>query len=96
MNKLSLPVAISISLLAFGITDAASAHSRCDGDFESVNGNWIATRYCQRQVANAIAHNEHMRVSQRPSRSNEMTPDEYCRWHAADIRTQTYCSSYND
>lgn len=94
MSKVAL--AISISLLAFGISDTATAHQRCDGDFESVNGSWVATRYCQRQVANRIAHEEHMRVSQHTSGPNDMTPEEYCRWHAADIRTQTYCSSYND
>jgi hypothetical protein len=93
MNK--LVTAISISLLASGMTTVASAHGRCDGDFQFIHGSWIATPYCQELVANRMARREHMRVSQHASRYSE-TPDEYCRWHNAQIETSTFCSSYND
>lgn len=91
-----LPLALSVSLLAFGMTSAASAQPKCNGDFALVDGSWVATRYCQRLVAREIAREDHERISQHPTRSNDMTPEEYCRWHAADIRTETYCSSYNE
>lgn len=94
MNK--LPLAISISLLAFGMTNAASAQSRCDGDFELIHGNWIATRHCQRLVAERIANRDHAHITRHTERAGDMTPDEFCRWHNAEIETSTYCSSYND
>jgi hypothetical protein len=93
MNKTA--IAISISLLAFGTATSANAHARCDGDFQFIHGNWIATPYCQESAANRIAHREHMRVSQHASRSSE-TAEEYCRWHNGEIETSTFCSSYND
>jgi hypothetical protein len=87
--------AASASLLALGIATAASAHARCDGDFELVNGSWIATRYCQRQVAEHIANAEHSHITHHTVRSSDMTPEEFCRWNRANIETYTYCSSYN-
>jgi hypothetical protein len=93
MNKPA--IAISISLLALGMATAASAHARCDGDFQYVRGNWIATPYCQELAADRIVHREHLRLSQHASRYTE-TPDEYCRWHGANIETSTFCSEYND
>jgi hypothetical protein len=89
-------VTICFSLLAMGaIGDAANAHSRCDGDFELINGSWIATPHCQEAVAEAVARERHMHVSERPSRANEWTPEEFCRW-AGDSRTSTYCLNYVD
>lgn len=85
----------SVLVLSVGGT-AALAHSRCDGDFELSNGEWVATRHCQREAANEVARENHERISQHPTRPNEMTPDEFCRWNGHDIRTQPYCDSYRD
>jgi len=75
---------------------AASAQSQCDGDFELVNGSWVATRHCQRLVAEHIANKEHAHITRHTVRTGDMTPEEFCRWHNGEIETSTYCSSYND
>lgn len=94
MSKFSL--AASVSLIVLGFATAASAHARCDGDFQLIHGSWIATRYCQRQVADHVARAEHTRITHHTVSSSDETPEEFCRWHNADIETYTYCSSYND
>jgi hypothetical protein len=90
------PLAASISLLALGFATAASAHARCDGDFQSIHGNWVATRFCQRMEAEHVANEWHSHITRNTVRSTDMTPDEFCRWHNGEIETDTYCSSYND
>jgi len=93
---LKIPVAASMSLLALGFATAASAQARCDGDFQRVNGSWVATRYCQRMSAERVARSEHVHITHRTVRRSDETPEEFCRWHAGQIETETYCSSYND
>lgn len=90
------PLAASISLLALGFASAASAHARCDGDFQLIHGNWIATRYCQRLTAEHVANAKHTHITRHTMRSTDESPDEFCRWHNGEIETDTYCSSYND
>ncbi|CCB64737.1 conserved exported protein of unknown function [Hyphomicrobium sp. MC1] len=94
MHKFSL--AVSVSLLALGFATAASAHARCDGDFQFINGSWIATRYCQRAEAEHVARAEHTHITHHTVSSRDETPEEFCRWHNGQIETDTYCSSYND
>lgn len=94
MNRFSL--AAPISLLALGFASVASAQARCDGDFQLIHGNWIATRYCQRLTAEHVANAEHSHIARHATRSSDETPDEFCRWHNGEIETDTYCSSYND
>ncbi len=94
MSKLPLAAAVSLSVLT--IATAAGAHARCDGDFQFVHGNWVATRYCQRAVAEHVANRYHEHITNHAVRSSDMRPDEFCRWHNAEIETSTYCSSYND
>jgi hypothetical protein len=89
-------VAISISLLISAMTaGAASAHARCDGDFELVNGSWVATRECQRHEAEKVSREMHMHISRHPSASNEWSADEFCRGNP-DIRVSTFCAAYRD
>ncbi len=91
-----LPIALSATFLVFGMATAASAQSRCDGDFELIHGNWIATRHCQRLAAERVANRDHTHITRHTERAGGMTPDEFCRWHVGEIETETYCSSYND
>lgn len=93
---LKIPVAATISLLALGFATAASAQGRCDGDFQMVNGSWVATRHCQRMAAERVAHAEHAHITRHTVRQGDETPEEFCRWHNGEIETDTYCSSYND
>ncbi len=94
MRYLSLATVAAIA--SMGLANVASAQGRCDGDFELVHGSWVATRYCQRMVAERIANAEHAHITRHTIRPTDETPDEFCRWHNGEIETSTYCSSYND
>lgn len=92
----SLFVAVSAALLATGISvSSASAHARCDGDFELVHGSWVATRACQEHEAERVSRQMHMHISEHPSGGSEWSAEEFCRGNP-DIRVATFCSSYRD
>lgn len=76
-------------------TAAASAHSRCDGDFQMIEGRWIATRACQQQAAERGADESHMHIARHPSGPNEESTEEFCRGNP-DIRYSTLCAAYKD
>jgi hypothetical protein len=94
MQKAS--AAIAFSVLALGFATAANAHARCNGDFEHINGGWVATRFCQRLTAERVANSEHAHITHHTVHMRDETPEEFCRWHNGEIETDTYCSSYND
>lgn len=89
--------AIGLALCLFAATAVpqARAHSRCDGDFERVGGDWVATRRCQEHEANKVARELHRHVTDWPSTENDVTPDEFCRGNN-DIRVSTFCAAYKD
>ena len=91
-NLLSL-LSISFIISIMG-TAAASAHSRCDGDFQMIEGRWIATRACQQQAAERGAEESHMHIARHPSGPNEESTEEFCRGNP-DIRVSTLCAAYN-
>lgn len=92
----SFVVAVSAVLLAAGVSaTAASAHARCDGDFELVQGSWVATRTCQERVAQRIAHQMHRHISAHPSGPYEWSAEEFCRGNP-DIEVSTFCAPYQD
>jgi hypothetical protein len=88
--------AVSVVLLAMGISATpASAYARCDGDFQFVQGSWVATRTCQERVAESISRRMHMHISQHPSGPNEWSAEEFCRGNP-DIEVSTFCAEYKD
>ncbi len=93
MKKISAVISLSVLGLALA-AGTASAQPACDGDFALVDGNWIATRYCQRAEAQKVAAEEHMKISASPIANNEETPSDFCQRNSDDIRTSTYCNSY--
>lgn len=94
MRNLLAALSTSLLLSLMG-SAAASAHSRCDGDFQMIDGHWIATHACQRQEAERGAEESHMRIARHPSRPNEESTEEFCRGNA-DIRYTTLCAPYKD
>jgi hypothetical protein len=92
----SLVVAASAALLAAWITTGAvNAQSRCEGDFEMIQGSWIPTRACRRHEAEHVSQEMHMRISAHPSGANERSAAEFCRGNP-DIRVATFCAPYKD
>jgi len=94
MRKLSSLFSISVVISVMGIVPT-SAHSRCDGDFQMVEGRWIATRTCQQQAAERSAEKSHMHIARHPSGPNEESTEEFCRGNP-DIRYSTLCAAYKD
>ncbi len=88
--------AVSVVLLAMGISATpASAYARCDGDFQFVQGSWVATRTCQEQVVERISRRTDRRISEHPSGPYEGSAEEFCRGNP-DIEVSTFCAEYKD
>jgi hypothetical protein len=95
-NMKKASIIASILLLAAPVASSvAFARSGCDGDFEMVNGRWIAKRHCQRQAAENSARASGARVAHHES-SGGVTREEYCRGvgHLR-IETSSYCAAYS-
>lgn len=96
MDMRNLAVAVSFVLLAIGtIATAANARARCDGNFELVQGSWVATRACQEQVAERIARQTDRRISEHPSGPYEGSAEEFCRGNP-NIEVSSFCAQYRD
>jgi hypothetical protein len=93
MRNLLFALSASLVVSVMGAT-AASAHSMCDGDFQFVDGRWVATRACQLNEAEKVSEERHMHISQHPSGPNEWSTEEFCRGNP-DIRVSTLCAAYN-
>jgi len=92
----NLLLAASTSLLMAGGAVPASAHAVCDGDFQMINGSWVATRACQFREAQKVAQEKHERISESSNRQwYESSPEEFCRGNP-DIRVSTFCAEYKD
>jgi len=92
----SFIIAVYAVLLTTTISvTTASAHAMCDGDFEFVQGSWVATRACQERVAERIAQRMHRHISEHPSGPYEWSPEEFCRGNP-DIEVSTFCAPYQD
>lgn len=88
-------ISVSILLSTIAAANPAFARSRCDGDFQMIDGSWIATRRCQEHEAEKVAREMHRHISESPSSYNDQTPDEFCRGNN-DIRVSNFCAAYKD
>lgn len=93
MRNLLAALSASLFISIVGAA-AASAHSMCDGDFQRIDGRWVATRNCQLSEAEKISEERHMRISRHPSGPNEWSVEEFCSGNP-DIRVTTLCAAYN-
>jgi hypothetical protein len=66
-----------MSLMPLSATPAA-AHIVCQGDFQKVQGSWIATPYCSDHHIARFARKEGENVTGRQVRSNSLLKDELC------------------
>src|SRR5215467_13515098 len=87
--KFLLPIAV----LAVPLSSTANAHIVCHDDFQVVNGQEIATPYCQDNTLASVARAGGRRVSDAQVRNNPGLKDELCRNFGTDIRVKSACAS---
>jgi hypothetical protein len=87
MQKLLVFIAI------LTISTGASARIVCHDDFQVINGQEIATPYCQDNELAHVARGFGRRVSDAEVRNNPALKDELCRYLGSDIRVKTACAS---
>ncbi len=75
MSKISLFI---WALSAISATTPASAEIICQGDFQKVQGNWIATPYCSDHHIAKFADREGQHVTTRQVEKNSLLKEELC------------------
>jgi len=93
--KTLAPLLLFVGTLAAFATPAA-AHIACDGDYQIVEGNEIATPYCSDRTLARVARERGARVTGREVRSNPAIKDDLCRFVGDDPRLTTECAGDND
>lgn len=90
MLKIVAPVLAAVSF------SAVAAHSaiRCDGPYQIIRGDKLATPWCQDNYLAAVARSYGMRVSDSAIRNNPNTKERACRFVGADIRVKDICHGY--
>jgi hypothetical protein len=71
----------------------ATAEIRCNGPYQLVQGQELATPYCQDGYLARVAREYGMRVSASAVRYNPNVKREVCRFIGRDIRVQQICVS---
>jgi hypothetical protein len=86
---------LAFCLAALGVGAAlstpAAAGIKCKKGFQRVEGNLIATPYCQDQYLAQVAREYGFRASARRIRNDPNYKKEICRFVFNDIRVQTTC-----
>lgn len=74
----------------------ASARIACDGPYQIVRGQAIATPYCQDAYVAQVARQYGIAVTAEEIRSNPGTKGRVCRAIGNDNRVQTACAAFRD
>ncbi len=83
---------VFLTCLVAAIAAATPASAiECRQGTQRVQGNWIATPYCQDQYLAQVARERGMRASAAKIRNNPNYKKELCRTLYTDIRVQTTC-----
>ena len=72
----------------------AEAKIKCDGQWQIVNGQRIATPYCEDGLLATVAQQAGMRISAEAIRQNPMTKEKACTLVSFDVRVQSICSGH--
>lgn len=82
-----------MALAGFGLMPlaASAAAITCKGGFQLVQGNYIATPYCQDAQIASVAREYGIRVSAALIRENPYEKREVCRFVGQDIRVRPAC-----
>ena len=88
-----LSAAVPIAAMPF---DAAEAKIRCDGAFQIVQGNHIATPYCGDNYLAKVAQGYGSKVTARQIRNSPSKKQEICQWIGHDTRVQDICAGWRN
>jgi hypothetical protein len=88
--------ATALTALAFAAAgpDPAAARIACEGGFQMVRGQPVATPYCQDENLAKVARTYGIRVSAETIRRSESTKASVCRTIGHDNRVRTVCQNY--
>jgi hypothetical protein len=89
MGKVAGFAATLVALVA--LAGPAAAAIKCENGFQRVQGNLIATPYCQDQYLAQVARQYGFKASAAKIRNNPNYKKELCRFVFNDIRVQTTC-----
>jgi hypothetical protein len=88
-GKLACGAAVLGALAA--LSSSAVAAIKCEKGFQRVQGNLIATPYCQDEYLAQVAREYGFKASAAKIRNNPNYKKELCRFVFSDIRVQTTC-----
>lgn len=85
----------AVVALAGAAAQPAAAAIKCNGPYQIVQGNEIATPYCEdNYIAYVASHYHGIAVSPRAVRQNPNLKRDICRRIGHDIRVKAYCLEY--
>ncbi|MBX9588221.1 MAG: hypothetical protein K2X43_02880 [Hyphomonadaceae bacterium] len=73
----------------------SQARMLCDGNFQAVRGQPLATPYCREQNLARVARGYGVRVSDDAIRYSESAKADVCRFIGHDLRVQEICAPYS-
>jgi hypothetical protein len=82
---------IAVAVLAAMLATPASAAIKCQDGSQLIQGNWMATPYCQDALLAKVATQRGFKTSFAAIRNNPNHKKELCRFPFSDIRVQMTC-----
>ena len=87
---------IATIAMATAINNPATAKIRCNGPYQVVQGNQIATPYCGDNYLAQVARGYGSSVSARAIRQSPSKKEEICNWIGHDPRVQDICAGFRN
>lgn len=94
-SRIYLFIGFSLAALMLG-AEAASAKIACNGAYQIVKGQPVATPYCEDSYLAAVAREYGMAVSASAVRASPSVKERVCRLVGHDNRAQSACAPYRD
>ena len=82
---------VAVAVLAFATAAPAAAEIKCQDGAQLIQGNWLATPYCQDKLLFEVANARGFKTSFAAIRENPNHKKELCRSLFTDIRVQMTC-----
>ena len=85
-------LSLSLGIASAALIDAPPAYAiDCERDYQRVQGNLIATPYCQDEYLARVARDSGIKASADRIRNNPNYKRDVCRFVGHDIRAQSAC-----